>query len=110
MAKVFQEGYVRSGDMKILTHYFSVTNEEDIRMVYNGMLSGLNNVLWALHFALHKVSSTLRVVELGEYMADRDIGYMLLKFTLSEEVRPFCGGDVYNVGTEEDWVRVHIGG
>ena len=36
-------------------------------------------------------------------MADMDIGEMLLKFMLGEEVGPFYGVDVSNVRTEEDW-------
>ena len=32
--------------MKSLTHNLSVPKGEDIRMVYNGTSSGLNNALW----------------------------------------------------------------
>ena len=35
----------------------------------------------------------------GENMADRDIGNKLLKFILSEEVRPFYVVEIYNVRT-----------
>ena len=42
-------------------------------------------------------------------MVDTDIGDMLLKFMLIQQVRPFCGVDFSNVGTEEYWERGHIG-
>ena len=45
------------------------------------------------------VTSTLRVLKRGELVADRDIGEMFLKFTFSEEVRPFCGVVISNVRT-----------
>ena len=45
-------------------------------------------------FSLPMVASTLIPVEGGTYMADRDIGEMLLNLMLSEEVKPFCSVDV----------------
>ena len=47
-------------------------------------------------FAIPMVGSTFCAIEKGNFMADRDIGDMLLDFMLSEEVRPFCGFDVTN--------------
>ena len=41
MAKVRRRGYVNIVEVKILTHYFSVPNGEDIRMVYNRKSSSL---------------------------------------------------------------------
>ena len=76
-------------------------------MMYNRKLSGLNSSLWAHNFALTIVGSTLRVVEMGTFMADRDIGEMFINFMLSEEARSFCGVDVTNVRTEYEWER-HI--
>ena len=43
--------YIEPGE--VTTHYFSVLKgEADIRMVYNGTSSGLNDILWAAHFGL----------------------------------------------------------
>ena len=105
MAKVRQRGYVQSGDVKSLTHYFYMDKGEDIRMVYNGTSSGLNDSLWETHFALLTVASMLIAVYVGTYMVERDIGYMFIKSILSEVARPFCGVDVSNVRTEEEWER-----
>ena len=66
-------------------------------MIYNGTYRGMNTSLWDPHFALPMVGSTIYAVEKGKFMEDRDIGYMLLNFILSEEVIPFCGVDVINV-------------
>ena len=43
-------------------------------MVYNGNYIGMNNSLWAPHFELPMVGSTLCAVEKGTFMADQDIG------------------------------------
>ena len=47
-------------------------------MVYNGTLSGLNDALWAPHFDLSMVRTTLRETEEVAYMVDRDIGEIFL--------------------------------
>ena len=78
-------------------------------MMYNRKLSGLNSSLWAHNFALTIVGSTLRVVEMGTFMADRDIGEIFINYMLSEEVRSFCGVDITNVRTEEYWERHRSG-
>ena len=76
MAKVRRRVHVRMGEFKNLTHYLSVPNGEDIRMVYNGTSRGLNSSLWEPHFALLTVWSTLRAYERGTFMADQDMGEM----------------------------------
>ena len=84
-------------EIKSSAHYFSVPKGEDIRMVYNRTLIGLNLSLWAPRFALPKVGRTLQAVERGIFMADHDIGEMFLNFMFSEEVRSLYGVDSTNV-------------
>ena len=60
-------------------------------MVYNGTYNGINTSIYGPHFALPMVRSTIRAVEKGTFMADWDIGYMLLNSMLSDEVIPICG-------------------
>ena len=43
------------------------------------------------------VVSNIRDVDKGTFMADGDIGDMLLNFMISEKVIPFFGLDVMNV-------------
>ena len=102
LAKVRRRVHVRMGEFKNLTHYLSVPNGEDIRMVYNGTSRGLNSSLWAPHFALPTVGSTIWSVKRVMLTAGRDMGEILLKLMLSEEVRFFYGVDITNVSTEEE--------
>ena len=74
------------GEVKSLTYFFLVPKGEYIWMVYNSKSSGINSSFWAPHFALPTVRSTLRAVERGTFMAERDIGEIFLNFMLSEEV------------------------
>ena len=57
-----------------MTHYLSVPKWEDIRKVYNGASSGLNDVLWDNDFSLSEVRTTLKATGEGTYMADRGVG------------------------------------
>ena len=50
--KARKRGYISTGEVKRLTPYLSVPKRGDIRMVYNGTSSGLNDSLWGPHFAL----------------------------------------------------------
>ena len=72
---VVLKGYIsRQVAVVSYTHFFSVLKEEDIWMVYNGLVSGLNVVIWVPHFLLPTVDSLLRAVELGTWIGDLDIG------------------------------------
>ena len=97
LAKVTSRGYVRVVEVKSMTHWLLLPNEEDIRIVYNGTYNGINTSRWGPHFALPMVRSTIRAVEKGTFMADWEIGDMLFNFMLSDEVIPFCGLDLTNV-------------
>ena len=110
LTKARRRGYISIGEAKIMSHYLSVPKGEDICMLYNGNSSGLNEVIWASHFSLTTVKSTLRATEQGSYTADRDIGEIFLNFMLSKEVRPYCSVDISNIQTEEEWQNVILGG
>lgn len=89
-----ERGYVEAGVVESLTNFFCVPKgEDDIRMVYDGTASGLNDALWAPWFPLPTVESLLRAVEPGTYMCDTDVGEMFLNFMLHEEVKTLCGVD-----------------
>jgi len=87
--------YIEPGEVTSLTHYFPVLKgEADIRMVYNGTSSGLDDVLWAAHFGLPVVQYTLRSLLKGYFQYDMDVGEMFLNFLLNESLRPYAGVDV----------------
>ena len=73
LAKVKSKGYVRVGEVRIMTHQFQLPNGEGISMVYNGTYSGMNTSLWDPHFALPMVRSTIRAVDKGNFMVDQYI-------------------------------------
>jgi hypothetical protein len=76
---VWERRYLESGLITVLTSFFAVTNGYfDIRLVFNGTLLGFNAALRAPWFCLPNVNSHLLIVESGTFMADVDIGEIIL--------------------------------
>ncbi len=70
--------------------------EDDIRLVYDGSVSGLNLTIWVPRFFLPTVRTHLRAVDENTYMADVNIGEMFLNFMLHPTLRVLCGVDLSN--------------
>jgi hypothetical protein len=102
LEKVRWLGYIYPGQVDSLTSYFSVSKgDTDIRMVYDGTKSGLNDALWAPWFALPTVESHLRSVGPSTHMGDIDIGDMFHNFVLHEQVQQVAGIDLTPFFLEE---------
>jgi hypothetical protein len=117
LEKVRERQYIQKGFVESLTAFFSVPKGiDDIRIVYDGSVSGLNDVLWVPRSMLPSVHSHLRAVENGTFMAEVDIGEMFLNFMLHAGVRPFAGvdGSHYFPGETDErvwetWVQAAMG-
>jgi hypothetical protein len=81
--KVLHGRYLEVGLVKSLTTFFGVPKgEDDMRVVYDGSLPGLNTALWCPWFMLPNTNSHLRTVEPGTFMSNVDIAEMFLNFFL----------------------------
>jgi hypothetical protein len=81
--KVLKRRYFEVGVVKLFTTFFGVPKGEDnIRVVYDGSLPGLNPSLWCPWFVLPNTNSHLRTVERGTFMSDVDIADFFLNFFL----------------------------
>jgi hypothetical protein len=95
ISKVRKRKYISVGPVWSLTDFFCVPKgDDDIRMVYNGTSSGLNDILWVPSFPLPTVDTLLRSVHPDTWMADTDLGEMFLNFVLHESLRELAGVDV----------------
>jgi len=95
LRKVLKRGYIGSGPVTALTRFFSVPKgETDIRMVYDGSVSGLNDILWAPSFGLPTVDDLLYSVDHTSWLGDLDIGEQFLNFIAEPELQRFCGVDL----------------
>jgi hypothetical protein len=94
LQKVRMRRYIAEGYVVSLTSFFAVPKgEDDIRMVYDGSIGGLNDAMWVPRFVLLTVNAHLRAVEQGTYMGDLDLGECFLNFLLHPTLRPYAGVD-----------------
>jgi hypothetical protein len=94
--KITDRRYLTTGQITSLTTFFPVSKgESNVRMVYDGSASGLNDAIWVPIFPLPTIQTHLRAVEEGTYMANLDIGEMFLNFVLHKELRKLCGVDIW---------------
>jgi len=95
LGKVRRMGYLAPGEVKSLTSFFAVPKgDSDIRMVYDGTKSGLNDAMWAPWFWMPTVESHLRFVSTESFLGDIDVGDMFLNFVLHEDVKKVAGVDL----------------
>lgn len=98
VAKVLQNGYAKivdPGALRSLLFMFDVPKgSDDIRLVYDGSKSGLNDCLWAPWFALPTVETMCRTLEPGYWCADNDYGDQFLNFPLDRDLQKYCGIDL----------------
>jgi hypothetical protein len=95
LKKVQERRYIAEGYVVSLTAFFPVEKgDDDIRMVYDGSVSGLNDTMWVPRFVLPTINNHLEAVEEQTYMADVDVGEMFLNFILYEDLRSVSGVDL----------------
>ncbi len=89
LSNVRKRSYVEAGEVFALTSFFAVPKGvDDIRMVYDGTKSGLNDNIWVPRFPLPTINTHLRAVDSNTYMSDMDIGEMFLNLDFTRQCRP----------------------
>jgi len=100
--KVKRLRYICPGQVDSLTSFFAVPKgDSDVRMVYDGTKSGLNDSMWAPWFSLPTIEAHLRFVSDTTFLSDLDIGDMFHNFLLHEKVQRLAGIDVTTFFPEE---------
>ena len=108
---VRQKKYVSEGTWKATMNYFAVPKgETDIRMVYDGTKSGLNDCLYAPWFPLPDADVLIRTLDDSYWCVDNDYGEMFLNFWIHPELQEFSGMDLTPLFGETDSGELHIEG
>jgi len=95
LKKFVQRDYIWKGTMESLISFFTVPKgESDIRVVFDGTRSGLNDAIWEPSFHLPTVDSLLPCLEPGYGQNDIDIGEQFYDCELDPAVQPYCGLDI----------------
>jgi len=90
--RILATGYLETGCVRWDIRFFPVPKgEDDIRIVYDGTSSGVNEAVWAPSFFLPTSVSLARLLEPGTYQMDMDVGEMFHNFPLHSSIRPYCG-------------------
>jgi hypothetical protein len=92
---VRKRNYIAPEPVSNLTDFFDVPKGEiDIRVVYNGTTSGLNEKLWSPGFFLPNADSAGRLLMYNSYTVDADLGEMFLNFPMDPRIPPDAGVDL----------------
>jgi hypothetical protein len=95
LLNAIQKGYIAEGTIKSLTSYFAVPKgTEDIRMVYDASVSGLNDCLWAPNFWLPSAEGLVKAISTELWMGDLDMGEQFLNFPMHPSLQHYCGIDL----------------
>lgn len=91
--------YLEAGFVSNTVHFFAVPKgETDIRVVFDGTSSGLNETLWSPNFFLPSAKSAAMCMSFSTWMADMDFGDMFHNFHMDPRVRPCSGVDLGSLG------------
>jgi hypothetical protein len=103
LEKVRKRRYIGEAFIQSLTAFFAVPKGlDDISMVYDGTVSGLNDCTWVPRFVLPTIETHLRSVDEDTYMADVDVGDCFLNFILHKDLQELAGVDLTHYFGEGD--------
>ena len=86
---------MNSGNIHSSVFFFYVPKgNDDVRVVYDGSKSGLNDKMLAPSFPVPNANSLLRLQEPGIWNVDLDVGEHFLNFMMPREILPYVGVDI----------------
>jgi hypothetical protein len=96
LSKFISRGYiVQDRPVTGLVSYFTVPKgDSDVRVVFDGTKSGLNDVIWTPTFGSPTIDSLLPMLEPGTWQGDIDVAEQFYNYMLDPHVQPYCGVDV----------------
>lgn len=92
---MFLRFYLEEGYVENKVHFFGVPKgDDDIRVVFDGTSSGLNECLWAPNFYLPTSRAAATILTFTTWMADADFGEMFHNFPMPERIRKSSGVEI----------------
>lgn len=97
---MLSRSYLEPGFVSNALHFFAVPKgEADIRVVFDGTSSGLNDSLWAPNFYLPTAKAAALHISFTSWMSDMDCGEMFHNFFMDRKVRKCAGIQVEKLVT-----------
>ena len=115
LVKVLGRRYIVDGKVLSLISCFAVPKgEKDIRLVYDGTKSKLNDSVFAPNFFMPSIDSMLMTVDVNSWFGDNDLGEMFLNYCLHSTLQRYSGVDLTSVldsrrTTWKMWNRMFMG-
>ncbi|KAL7557316.1 hypothetical protein ACA910_022411 [Epithemia clementina (nom. ined.)] len=108
---VRNKGYIQAGPCVVAMNYFLVPKgENDVRIVYDGTKSGLNDCLYAPWFPLPDSLGLSQTLDDTYWCIDNDYGEMFLNFWLHPNLQQYSGMDFTTLfGVEDSRSNLLIG-
>jgi hypothetical protein len=115
---MIDRSYLEPGIVSSFLNYFAVPKgDSDIRVVYDGTLSGLNGSLWCPNFFLPSARHAGELLNYSTWMADMDFGEFFHNFHMDEKIRRHSGVDLSSLnllqqvrsGEKLRWSRLFMG-
>ena len=89
---MLRRSYLDSGFVSNSLHFFAVPKgDADIRVVFDGTSSGLNETLWAPNFYLPSARAASLNLSFSTWMSDMDFGEMFHNFFMDPSIRKCAG-------------------
>ncbi|KAL7576334.1 hypothetical protein ACA910_018150 [Epithemia clementina (nom. ined.)] len=110
IADMQRKGYIAPGECAATMNFFAVPKgTSDIRMVYDGTKSGLNNCLYVPWFPLPDAEVLINTLDDELWCIDNDYREMFLNFWLHPELARYSGMDFTAlVGRERKSKKLHV--
>jgi hypothetical protein len=115
---MIDRSYLEPGSVSSFLNYFAVPKgESDIRVVYDGTLSGLNGSLWCPNFFLPSARHAGELLNYSSWMADMDFGEFFHNFHMDEKIQRHSGVDLVSLNLPKQggveaklrWSRLFMG-
>ena len=89
---MLRRSYLEAGFVTNALHFFAVPKgDSDVRVVFDGTSSGLNETLWAPNFYLPTARAAALNLSYTTWMADMDCGEMFHNFHMDRRIRKCAG-------------------
>ena len=92
---MLDKSYLEQGPVTSLLHYFAVPKgDSDIRVVFDGTSSGLNDTLWSPNFIIPTARHAGELLNYSSWLSDMDFGEFFHNFHMDSKIRRHSGVDV----------------
>jgi hypothetical protein len=101
---MLHRSYLETGFVSNALHFFAVPKgDSDVRVVFDGTSSGLNETLWCPNFYLPTARAAALNISYTSWMSDMDCGEMFHNFPMDKRIRKCAGLQMDQLAPRAEW-------